>query len=97
MNEDGLDYDDNSISYKGRKYMRKDGKIRYGGSWKPEGDKSFPWESAAYEVESPLKANGGGKKKKTIEEHDKEADEFTTNWYNDKNTRSRLKDQNWII
>ena len=93
MNEDGLDYDDNSISYKGRKYMRKDGKIRYGGSWKPEGDKSFPWESAAYEVESPLKANGGGKKKKTIEEHDKEADEFTTNWYNDKNTRSRLKDQ----
>ena len=93
MKEHGLDYDDNNVMWDGKKYPRKDGMISIDGGFKKEGDPSLPWEQSAYEAESPLKANGGGKKKKTIEEHDKEADEFTTNWYNDKNTRSRLKDQ----
>ena len=102
-----LGYDDNSITYMGEKYPRKDGKIRYDGKWLDEGDKEFPWEAAAYEAEggtplksvgkwkitkkTPLKQNGPGDK--TIEEHDEAADEFTGEWFNDRNTRSRLKEQ----
>ena len=102
-----LGYDDNSITYMGEKYPRKDGKIKYDGKWLDEGDKEFPWEAAAYEAEggtplksvgkwkitkkTPLKQNGPGDK--TIEEHDEAADEFTGEWFNDRNTRSRLKEQ----
>ena len=93
MKDHGLDYDDDNVYWEGKKFPRKAGMISIDGGFKKEGDPSLPWEESAYEAETPLKANGGGKKKKTIEEHDKEADEFTTNWYNDKNTRSRLKDQ----
>ena len=93
MKDHGLDYDDDNVYWEGKKFPRKAGMISIDGGFKKEGDPSLPWEQSAYEAETPLKANGGGKKKKTIEEHDKEADEFTTNWYNDKNTRSRLKDQ----
>ena len=32
----------------GKKYPRKDGKIKYNGKWSEEGSKSFPWEKAAY-------------------------------------------------
>jgi len=42
-----LDYGDDYVRYKGKTYHRKDGKIKYNGNWKPEGDKSFPWEKAA--------------------------------------------------
>ena len=93
MKDHGLDYDDDNVYWEGKKFPRKAGMISIDGGFKKEGDPSLPWEESAYAAETPLKANGGGKKKKTIEEHDKEADEFTTNWYNDKNTRSRLKDQ----
>ena len=45
-----LDYTDDTITYKGKKYPRKNGKIKYNGKWLDEGHKSFPWEAAAYKV-----------------------------------------------
>ena len=45
-----LDYTDKDITYKGKKYPRKNGKIKYNGRWLSEGSKSFPWEAAAYKV-----------------------------------------------
>jgi len=39
-----LAYTDYDITWMGETYERKDGKIYYGGEWRPEGDKSFPWE-----------------------------------------------------
>ena len=49
--EDGiLDYDDDSIEWKGKKYERKDGKIKYKGKWVEEGYKDFPWEKRAYKA-----------------------------------------------
>ena len=47
MKSGKLDYGDDYVRYKGKTYHRKDGKIKYNGSWKPEGDKSFPWEKSA--------------------------------------------------
>ena len=44
-----------SNKWRGNKYPRKDGKIKYKGSWKPEGDKSFPWEKLAYKVGTKAK------------------------------------------
>ena len=49
--EDGiLDYNDDSIEWKGKKYERKDGKIKYKGKWIEEGYKDFPWEKRAYKA-----------------------------------------------
>ena len=49
--EDGiLDYNDDSIEWKGKKYERKDGKIKYNGKWLEEGYKDFPWEKRAYKA-----------------------------------------------
>ena len=88
-----LDYDDNFVYYMDEKYPRKDGKIKYNGKWLEEGDKRFPWEAVAYEAEeSPLNQTDP-KVDPELEEHDKEADEFTTEWFNDPNTRKRLKEQ----
>ena len=39
-----LSYDDDSISWMGEKYERKDGKINYNGKWHQEGDYTLPWE-----------------------------------------------------
>ena len=39
-----LKYDDDSITWDGNTYERKDGKINYHGKWVPEGGKEFPWE-----------------------------------------------------
>lgn len=47
----GLDYTDNSITWNGKKYPRKNGKIKYKGKWTMEGSKSFPWEAEAYKKE----------------------------------------------
>ena len=62
MEEEGLDYDDNNVYYKGRSHRRRDGKIRYANKWVPEGDPRLPWEAKAFAVEeqgdSPLKRNG---------------------------------------
>ena len=43
-----LAYTDDHVEYKGRKYERKDGKIKYNGKWRDEGWKQFPWEKTAY-------------------------------------------------
>ncbi len=42
-----LKYDDDSITYNGRTYPRKDGKIKYNGKWMQEGASGFPWEKSA--------------------------------------------------
>ena len=39
-----LKYDDDSLTWDGNTYERKDGKINYNGKWVPEGGKEFPWE-----------------------------------------------------
>jgi len=39
-----LSYTDDDITWMGESYKRDKGKINYNGEWKPEGDKSFPWE-----------------------------------------------------
>ena len=69
MNEDGLDYDDNYVYYKGGKHRRRNGKIRYNGKWMPEGDKKFPWEAHAYEAESPVARIDDKDKKKEDEKY----------------------------
>jgi hypothetical protein len=46
-----LDYDDNYVYWKGKKYPRKNGKIKYNGKWYIEGSKSLPWEKKAYNAE----------------------------------------------
>jgi len=51
-----LGYTDNDITWKNKKYPRKDGKIKYKGKWKPEGDKSFPWEKLAYKAGNVAKS-----------------------------------------
>ena len=50
MEEGILDYEDDSIEWKGKKYERKDGKIKYNGAWLEEGYKDFPWEKRAYKA-----------------------------------------------
>ena len=39
-----LSYTDNSLTWMGESYERKDGFINYQGEWLPEGSKDFPWE-----------------------------------------------------
>ena len=50
MKEGILDYEDDSIEWKGKKYKRKDGMIKYNGAWLEEGYKDFPWEKRAYKA-----------------------------------------------
>ena len=45
-----LDYEDDHIVWKGKKYERKDGMIKYNGAWLEEGYKDFPWEIRAYKA-----------------------------------------------
>jgi hypothetical protein len=47
----GLDYNDKYVTWNGKKYPRKNGKIKYNGKWIMEGSKSFPWEQEAYKKE----------------------------------------------
>ena len=47
----GLDYNDKYVTWNGKKYPRKNGKIKYNGKWIVEGSKSFPWEQEAYKKE----------------------------------------------
>jgi hypothetical protein len=47
----GLDYNDKYVTWNGKKYPRKNGKIKYNGKWTMEGSKSFPWEQEAYKKE----------------------------------------------
>jgi hypothetical protein len=48
MENGDLAYTDNDVTWKGKKYARKDGKIKYNGKWLEEGDHSFPWEKKAH-------------------------------------------------
>ena len=51
MSEGKLGYTDNNITYMGKTYPRKNGKIKYNGKWTAEGDHSFPWEKRAQRAE----------------------------------------------
>ena len=51
MGEGRIAYGDDWVRSDGKTYARKDGKIKYNGEWKPEGDKSFPWEKRAMKAE----------------------------------------------
>ena len=52
MGEGRIAYGDNWVRSDGKTYARKDGKIKYNGEWKPEGDPSFPWEQRAMKAEN---------------------------------------------
>ena len=51
MSEGKLGYTDDNITYMGKTYPRKNGKIKYNGKWTAEGDHSFPWEKRAQKAE----------------------------------------------
>ena len=51
----GLDYNDKYVMWNGKKYPRKDGKIKYNGKFISEGSKIFPWEKEAYSKENKQK------------------------------------------
>ena len=55
MEKGELDYSDDSVTWKGKKYERKDGKIKYNGQWREEGWEQFPWEKLAYKVGTKAK------------------------------------------
>ena len=44
-------YDDVSVTWKGNKYPRKNGKIFYNFKWHEEGDSRLPWEAEAIRAE----------------------------------------------
>ena len=44
-------YDDVSVTWKGKKYPRKNGKIFYNFKWYNEGDGNLPWEAEAIRAE----------------------------------------------
>jgi hypothetical protein len=46
----GLNYTNDSVTWQGETYPRKNGKIKYKGTWKVEGHPSFPWEQEAYKT-----------------------------------------------
>jgi len=48
MKDGVLGYGDDHVEYRGKKYERKNGKIKYNGKWVEEGHKNFPWEKTAY-------------------------------------------------
>ena len=41
--------------WNGKKYERKNGKIKYKGKWYIEGHPSLPWEKKAYDAEPSTK------------------------------------------
>ena len=55
MEKGELGYSDNAVTWRGKKYERKDGKIKYNGEWREEGWKQFPWEKLAYKVGTKAK------------------------------------------
>jgi len=40
-------FNEKYVKWEGKLYPRKDGMIKYKGSWKEEGNASFPWEQSA--------------------------------------------------
>ena len=55
MKKGELGYSDNDVTWKGKKYPRKDGKILYQGTWREEGWEKFPWEKLAYKAGTKAK------------------------------------------
>jgi hypothetical protein len=51
MESGKLAYDDDNVTWNGKKYKRKNGKIMYNGKALIEGDPSLPWEKVAYAAE----------------------------------------------
>ena len=51
-------FGDDWVRWEGKTYARKDGKIKYNGTWSDEGSSRFPWEKSAMKAESPLKSPG---------------------------------------
>ena len=43
-----LGYTDTEVTWKGKKYARKEGKIKYKGKWVEEGTHMLPWEKKAH-------------------------------------------------
>ena len=39
------------VRWQGKRYHRKDGKIKYNGAWNDEGWEGFPWEKSAMKAE----------------------------------------------
>ena len=44
-------YDDDTVTWEGNKYKRRDGMILYNGKWYPEGYEDLPWEKSAIKAE----------------------------------------------
>ena len=45
-------YSDNSVTWRGKKNKRENGKIFYNNKWYEEGDKNLPWERRAINAEN---------------------------------------------
>ena len=44
-------FGDDWVRWEGKTYPRKDGKIKYNGTWSDEGSERFPWEKSAMKAE----------------------------------------------
>ena len=44
-------FGDDWVKWEGKRYHRKDGKIKYNGKWDDEGSAKFPWEQSAMKAE----------------------------------------------
>jgi len=44
-------FGDDWVRWEGKTYQRKDGKIKYNGTWNEEGWEGFPWEQSAMKAE----------------------------------------------
>lgn len=52
IDEGRLSYDDDSITYNGEEYDRRDGLVKFGDRWLREGTRELPWELEAFDTES---------------------------------------------
>jgi hypothetical protein len=44
-------YDENTVTWDGKKHKRHEGMIQYNGKWYPEGHPDLPWEKSAIKAE----------------------------------------------
>ena len=58
MESGKLAYNDDNVTWNGKKYKRKNGKIMYNGKALIEGHPSLPWEKVAYAAEPSESAQG---------------------------------------
>ena len=92
-----LTYDDNSLTWNGKKFKRKNGKIAYNGQWHEEGSSVFPWEQVAEAAESPLKNTDPTKgPREGTPEWDaavREGKDFNIDWYSNPVAAELFKEQ----